>query len=317
MAQPLLTNEFSLLEGLPPAAAAGEAARRCNFMGCPVDDYTWDELLAAIHQRITRRNGTSLIHFLNVGKIVKAAQDAQLRKVLWEGDFVLADGRPLLPLGRGLGLQLPEQIAGIDLMMRLLTVGQEKGYRIYLLGAKQAVLEGCAARIRETYPGLHLVGCRNGYFDPGEIPEIIWEINVCSPDILFIGMPTPRKEFFAHEHRHHLKVPIVQGVGGSFDVIAGLVPRAPRWMQERGLEWLYRVIQEPRRMFWRYFSSNNLFLLRYAWHFSGYQYQTKVQQRLRTLKSALGGRGPRGLSRLWTRRSKNLGLSGSGKAGGS
>jgi len=228
----------------------GSVISRHNFLGCPSE----------VTARISSGSPTSLIHFLNVAKIVKAQRDDHLCDALWDGDFVVADGKPLLFFGKRLGINLPTRVNGTDLMEKLIEVSDKKKFRIYLFGAKQHVIEKCVESIRQKYHNIQVVGYRNGYFHNDEINEIIHNINKSSPDILFIGLSTPQKELFAYENRSKLNVPIVQGVGGSFDVVAGLVSRAPKWMQNNGLEWLHRILQEPRRLFWRYLSTNIKFL---------------------------------------------------------
>jgi N-acetylglucosaminyldiphosphoundecaprenol N-acetyl-beta-D-mannosaminyltransferase len=229
-------------------------------MGCPIDDYSFDQAVREILERIVGRGAPSVIHFLNVAKIVKARKDVALRHVLWAGDFVLPDGKPLLWFARAFGIHLPTRVNGTDLMERLLAESAQKGLHIYLLGATPEILEACVLKIRSIYPGSRICGYRDGYFGSDEIENVISEINSTRPHILFIGMPTPRKEFFAQDYRSQLNVPVIQGVGGSFDVLAGAVPRAPTWMQYCGLEWLFRVLQEPHRLFWRYFSTNTVFI---------------------------------------------------------
>ena len=231
-------------------------ARRIDFLGCPIDCYTHKELLSRIKTDIDERSTRSLIHFVNANKVAQAHEDPGMREILWRGDYVLADGQPLLPMARLLGMRIPERIDGIGLMQKLLSLANDHGYRIYLLGAKQEVLESCVRVITRHYPNLVVAGYRNGYFKPTDIPDMIADINEARPDILFIGIGTPIKERLADEYRDRINATIVQGVGGSFDVIAGLVKRAPVWVQRLCLEWLYRVLQEPRRMFWRYAKTN-------------------------------------------------------------
>jgi N-acetylglucosaminyldiphosphoundecaprenol N-acetyl-beta-D-mannosaminyltransferase len=218
--------------------------------------YTSAALLAELNAEIVRKAGPYVIHFVNANKIAKAHEDATMREILWRGDYVLTDGQPLLPMARMLGIRIPERIDGIGLMHKLLALANEKRYRIYLLGARQEVLDTCLARIRESYPNAHIVGGRNGYFHQTDVPEVTAQINAAGPDILFIGIGSPIKEQLADQWKKQLHATVIQGVGGSFDVLAGLVPRAPLWMQRAGLEWLYRVLQEPRRMFWRYATTN-------------------------------------------------------------
>lgn len=238
--------------------------RRENLMGCPIDVLSFDETIIEIIRRIKEKKATSVVHFLNVAKIVKARKNIQLQKALWDGDLVLADGKPLLPFARRLGIYLSSRVNGTDLMEKLMAVSEKEKFRIYLLGAKQDILERCVKNIRKKHPNIQIVGYRNGYFSKNKIKDIIQQINTSHPDLLFIGMGTPQKELFAYENKDKLRVSIVQGAGGNFDVFAGLTKRAPKWMQNYGLEWLYRILQEPRRLFWRYFSTNLAFLMIYV-----------------------------------------------------
>ena len=229
---------------------------RVDLLGCPVDLYTSGHLLGALDEAIAVKSGARTIHFVNGNKIAKAHEDASMREILWRGDYVLTDGQPLLPMARMLGIHIPERIDGIGLMHRLLALSDRNRYRVYLLGARQDVLDKCLEVIRQLYPGAEIAGSRNGYFQPAHVPAIVEQINAANADILFIGIASPVKEVFADQWKSHLRVGVIQGVGGSFDVIAGLVPRAPLWMQRSGLEWLFRVLKEPRRMFWRYATTN-------------------------------------------------------------
>jgi len=230
--------------------------RRVEFLGCPLDLYTSSEVVAEIRDAIEHRDRTYIIHFLNGNKIAQAHDDSEMRAILWRGDFVLADGQPLLPMARLLGVRIPERIDGIGLMEKLLRLADEHGYRIFLLGAKQAVLEACLENIQRRFPRVVIAGYRDGYFKEEEISQIVGQINSTRPNMLFIGIGTPMKERLADQWGRRIDVAVIQGVGGSFDVIAGLVNRAPVWMQRLGLEWFYRVLQEPRRMFWRYLKTN-------------------------------------------------------------
>jgi N-acetylglucosaminyldiphosphoundecaprenol N-acetyl-beta-D-mannosaminyltransferase len=236
-----------MLPGRPP---------RQDLMGCPVDPYTSGDLLAELDAAIASHDHARTVHFVNGNKIAKAYEDASMRQLLWRGDYVLVDGQPLLPMARMLGVHVPERIDGIGLMHKLLNLAHQKHYRVYLLGARQDVLDKCLAIVRQRYPGAEIAGSRNGYFQKSQVPELVEQINAVGADILFVGIASPVKEVFADEWKPRLRVSVIQGVGGSFDVIAGLVPRAPLWMQRSGLEWLFRVVQEPRRMFWRYATTN-------------------------------------------------------------
>ena len=239
-----------------------ESLRR-DLMGSPIDLYSFADAIEEIECRITKSSHTNLIHFLNAAKIVRARSQPLLAQALWDSDLIVADGKPLLLVGRTLGIRIPTRVNGTDLMEALIALAARKHYRLYFLGAKEEVLEKCVDKTRSLYPDIDICGYRNGYFSEDETDDVIADINSARPDIVFIGMPTPRKEMFAFLNRSRLHSPIVQGVGGSFDILSGQTKRAPSWMQRSGLEWLYRVLQEPRRLFWRYFSTNIVFLAMY------------------------------------------------------
>jgi N-acetylglucosaminyldiphosphoundecaprenol N-acetyl-beta-D-mannosaminyltransferase len=237
---------------------------RLNLLGCPVDLVTSASLLAELKRAIDAKSGARVIQFINANKIAQVRQDAQMSAIMWRSSYVLTDGQPLLPMARCLGIRIPERVDGIGLMGKMLAFAHQHGYGVYLLGAKQPVLEACVAKIRKEYPGLKIAGCRNGYFKESEAAAVAAEVRAACPDIVFLGMGSPMKERFADEYRDALGATVIQGVGGSFDVMAGLVKRAPVWVQRIGFEWLYRIIQEPRRMFWRYVKTNTICLWAFA-----------------------------------------------------
>jgi N-acetylglucosaminyldiphosphoundecaprenol N-acetyl-beta-D-mannosaminyltransferase len=186
-------------------------------------------------------------------------RDPELRADVSSSDVVLADGLPVVWTSRLLGRALPERIAGIDLMTYLLRRGDQRGYRVYCLGASQEVLRTAVDRITAEHPGVRVVGCHHGYFSPDEEPAIAAAIASAKPDVLLVAMSSPRKERFLARWSAALAVPVCHGVGGSFDVLAGKVRRAPLAWQRLGLEWLYRVLQEPRRLGPRYLVTNSVF----------------------------------------------------------
>jgi N-acetylglucosaminyldiphosphoundecaprenol N-acetyl-beta-D-mannosaminyltransferase len=151
-------------------------------------------------------------------------------------------------------------VAGIDLMLRLFALAEQRGLPVYILGARQEVLERAVGRLRERHPRLQVAGYNHGYFTDAETPAVCAEIRASGAKLLFVAIPTPRKEFFLGEYGPQLGVPFVMGVGGAIDVVAGITRRAPRLWQRAGLEWLYRLIQEPRRMFSRYVRTNTRFI---------------------------------------------------------
>jgi N-acetylglucosaminyldiphosphoundecaprenol N-acetyl-beta-D-mannosaminyltransferase len=168
--------------------------------------------------------------------------------------------------GRLLGHDIPERVAGVDLFDRLLQEAARRGYPVFLLGATQAVVSATAARCTVRYPGLQLVGYHHGYFWDNEA-AVVQQIRASGARLLFVAITSPRKENFIHRWQAELGVDFVMGVGGTFDVVAGKVRRAPLWMRRSGLEWLFRVLQEPRRMWKRYLVTNVRFavMLAGAW----------------------------------------------------
>lgn len=225
-------------------------------MGCPVDLLTSASLLIELTEAIEKRSGPKVIQFINANKIAQVQKDTDMGRIMWRADYVLTDGQPLLPMGRLLGVNIPERIDGIGLMGKLLKLANDRGYEIFLLGAKQSVLDTCLKKIKTQYPNIRIAGSRNGYFSEKEADGILGQIRASRCDILFLGMGSPMKERFADRYATETGATVIQGVGGSFDVMADLVKRAPVWVQRIGFEWAFRVIQEPRRMFWRYTTTN-------------------------------------------------------------
>ncbi len=208
------------------------------------------------------RTRTRIQHVaLNVAKFVTMRTDPVLREDVTGSDLVGIDGMGIVFAARWLGLAVPERVAGIDLFKEILTVCAKEGFRPFLLGAKPAVLDKAVCVIRAEHPALQFAGWRDGYFSPDTEEDVVEQIIESKADCLFIGMPTPRKERFLSRHRDRMGVPFIMGVGGSFDVVAGHVKRAPRLMQSMGLEWIYRVYQEPKRMWWRYAKTNAQFAM--------------------------------------------------------
>lgn len=231
---------------------------RTNFLGSPIDLLTFDETIALAIEAMLTRKPTQHVA-INVAKLVKMRSDAELRRDVIESHIIGIDGAGIVLGARALGIKVPERVAGIDLMERLLAVCSVQGFRPYFFGSRREVLNRAINNAYRLWPGLVLAGHRDGYFSKEEEAEIVEDIKKSRPDCLFIGIPTPRKERFLHRYRDTLRVPFIMGVGGSFDVLAGHVSRAPQTMQNAGLEWLYRLYQEPKRMWWRYVSTNTVY----------------------------------------------------------
>jgi N-acetylglucosaminyldiphosphoundecaprenol N-acetyl-beta-D-mannosaminyltransferase len=231
---------------------------RTMFLGSPVDILTMAETVAIIDSAIRQRRPVRQVS-LNVAKLVKMKNDAELRHDVESADMISIDGMGIAFGLRMLGTPVPERVAGVDLMMAVLQLCAEKGYRPYFLGARQDVVREATAAVLRRNPQISFAGAHDGYFKPEEEPLVVGDINQSGADCLFIGMPTPAKERFLAKYSKMLATPYIMGVGGSFDILSGRITRAPDAVQRAGLEWAYRIYQEPKRMWWRYASTNSDF----------------------------------------------------------
>lgn len=230
------------------------------MLGCRLDAVDMDSAVAVCEQAVRSRQLVQHVA-INAAKLVAMRSDPELRQVVEACELVTADGQAVVWASRLLGDPLPGRVAGIDLMHELFALAERQSYSVYILGARAEVLACAVERIREAHPKLEIAGFRDGYFPPSEDRPVAEEIAACSPDMLFVAISSPRKEHFLGSYREVLNVPFVMGVGGAIDVVAGLTRRAPRLMQRLGLEWLYRLLQEPRRLFRRYLTTNIAFLV--------------------------------------------------------
>lgn len=233
------------------------AAPPIDILGVPVAPATLNEALDYIERHI-ESNEPCHIGVVNAAKLVNMRRDPELRDAVLASSVIYADGASIVLASRLLGCPLPERVTGIDLMMGLLARANAAGHRVYCLGATEDVSQRVAAVIEERFPNVRLVGRRNGYFSADEEQTIADEIERSGAQIVFVAISSPKKERFMA--RWPARLPIVtHGVGGSFDVLAGVVRRAPPAWQKYGLEWLYRTLQEPRRLWKRYLVTNTLF----------------------------------------------------------
>ena len=236
---------------------------RIQMMGCWVDNLTMEETLGTVENFI--HSGRPHQHVVvNVDKIVKASRDPVLRNIINGCDLINADGMPVVWASRLLGKPLKERVTGVDLFESLMERSAEKGWRVFLLGAREEVVSRVAQIYPARYPGLTIAGYRNGYWKPEDEAGVANAIAATRPDILFVAISSPKKENFLARYQAAMKIPFAMGVGGTFDVAVGLVQRAPVWMQKAGLEWFYRFLQEPRRMFRRYFIDDMAFVALFA-----------------------------------------------------
>lgn len=237
----------------------GYAERQVLF-GFRLDAMRIDNVLARCRTALATRQ-RMMIGVLNAAKVVNSRQDGLQRSSLLDCDILLADGQSVVWASRLLGRPLPERVAGIDLFERLLALADAEGRSVYLLGAKPDILSKLEDVIGDRFPRLRIAGSHHGYFNESENAGIADDIRRSGADMLFLGMTSPKKEIFLGTFGPSLDVPILHGVGGSFDVMAGLTRRAPVAWQRLGMEWAYRLLQEPQRLWWRYLKTNTAFIL--------------------------------------------------------
>lgn len=233
--------------------------KRIELCNIPVDALTMQQTLEIVHQAIAEKKPIHHV-VVNAAKIVNAQKDEALRNSIVNCDIINADGQAVVWASSILNKPVPERVAGIDLMENLVASAPEKGYKIFFFGAKEEVLKDVIDKYSNLYgPGI-IAGYRNGYYTKEEETSIAKQIADSNADILLVAISSPKKEIFLESYKHVIKTPFIMGVGGSFDVVSGLVKRAPVWMRKFGLEWLYRTLQEPRRMWRRYFYTNSAFI---------------------------------------------------------
>tara|TARA_B100001093_G_scaffold305440_2_gene291513 strand:+ start:71537 stop:72280 length:744 start_codon:yes stop_codon:yes gene_type:complete len=233
---------------------------KINVLNIPIDAITMQETLQKVETAIASKKQ---IHHtvVNAGKVVLMQTDKELEKSVIEADIINADGQAVVWAANLLGKHLPERVSGIDLMEKLVKRSFDKGYKCFFLGAKQEVIKKVVEIYREQYSNEIIAGYRNGYFVEEEEESIAKKISESRANILFVAITSPKKEIFLNKYKYKLKnINFIMGVGGSFDVISGKTSRAPLWMQNIGMEWFYRFIQEPRRMWKRYLVGNSKFI---------------------------------------------------------
>lgn len=234
---------------------------KINFLGIPVDSHTMEETIARIDQGI--QAGEHINHVvINAGKVVSMMKDKDLYNSVLACDIINADGQSIVWAARFLGQKLPERVAGADLMQELISLSHSRNYKCFFLGAKESVVRKVVEKYSSIYGPEIIAGYRNGYFSENEEPEVAMQIAESGAQILFVAMSSPKKEKFLYKYNDTLKdVNFTMGVGGTFDIIAGITKRAPKWMQDMGMEWFARLTQEPGRMWKRYLVGNTMFIL--------------------------------------------------------
>ena len=246
---------ISAQEPSNPPGAPLPPLQKVVLAGVEIDNVSFDQALERIDQ-LVRGPGPSLVVTPNVDHICQLQQNPRYQEIYARADLVLADGMPLIWASRFLGTPLGERVTGSDLFPRICGLAARRGYRVYLLGGLGGVAEKAKAVLEERYPGLEITGTYSPPFgfehDPEEMAGIVERIAKASPQILFVGLGAPKQEFFIAETMDTLRIPVSMGVGASFDFVAGTMKRAPGFMRRWGLEWLFRLLQEPGRLFHRY-----------------------------------------------------------------
>jgi len=237
-----------------------DRAERVELLGLSFDPATMRSAVDRCLEWCRGPRTTRTVITINASHVCQLGRDPELRDACRAGDLILADGMSVVWSLALAGLPLPERVAGVDLMARLLEEAGRHRLRVYFLGARREVVTRLAEQSAQRHPGLVVAGVRDGYFTQADHPAIVEEIRRAAPDLLFVGMPSPFKETWCERHRAALQVPVVMGVGGSFDVLAGFVRRAPRAFQVTGMEWSWRLLMEPRKMWKRYLLTNTEFI---------------------------------------------------------
>ena len=243
-------------------------SKRYAVLNTYVNAVSMEETIDAVEKIINRGVPTQHV-VINASKVNLMEKDVKLRDIVNTCPLINADGASIVWAAKKLGVPVTERVTGIDLFQNLVKLASDKDYKIYLFGAKEEVVTKVKAIFEKQYPNLRIVGYRNGYFTEADEPEIVADMAASGADMMFVAFSSPKKEYWVNKYLNQMNIPFVMGVGGSFDVVAGVTDRAPVWMQNHGLEWFYRFIQEPRRMWKRYIVGNFKFVtLTYKTKFS-------------------------------------------------
>lgn len=233
--------------------------KRISILNTTIDVLSVKDTIELVEKYVNTKTSLHLMG-VNADKINEVNENELMKAIVNSCGIINADGASVVLASKHLGKPLPERVAGIDLMQDLVKLSEEKGYSVYLLGAKQEVVEKTRDVLLEKHPKLIIKGIHNGYFKEDEWPNISKIIQKEKPDFVFVGITSPTKEYLIEFLQNDGNDCVFMGVGGSFDVISGNIPRAPKWMQKANLEWLFRVMKEPKRLFKRYFVGNRKFI---------------------------------------------------------
>ena len=244
--------------GADPTAVA--QSEKADLLGLSFDTLTMDAAVARCLDLCREPRTSHTVVTANASHLCMMRRDPELARACRAGDLIFADGMSVVWSLRASGRRVPERVTGVDLMARLLAAAGQQRLRVYFLGAKSEVLKTLVEQTRAQNPGIEIAGFRDGYFGADEHASLVEEIRASGAHMLFVGMPTPFKETWCELHRERLNVPLIVGVGGSFDVLAGFIKRAPRWVQSMGMEWSWRLLKEPRKLWKRYLTNNSEFI---------------------------------------------------------
>jgi N-acetylglucosaminyldiphosphoundecaprenol N-acetyl-beta-D-mannosaminyltransferase len=218
-----------------------------KILGLRVDRLTMDDALTVIQNFVSERTPRHVVT-ADASMVVLARDDANLKRIVLAADLVTPDGAGILWASKLLGFPIRHKVSGVDLVEKLCKISSEKGLRLYFLGSGPGVAESAAANLITRYPGAAIVGTRHGFFTSEDEAAVVDEIAVANADVIFVAFGIPKQEKFIDRHKAALGIPVSIGVGGSFDVYSGLVKRAPVWMQNSGLEWIFRLYQNPKKI---------------------------------------------------------------------
>jgi len=219
---------------------------KVDILGVQVDSVTMAQAVAQVESYMDEKKNV-LIATANAEMIMRATHDSELKEILNAAALVVPDGAGTVWAAHHLGYEMPERVAGYDLAQELMRIAPSKKQKVFFFGSAPGVAEKAKAKAEELYPGIEIVGTRDGYFKPEDEPAIIAEIKAAQPDLLLAALGVPKQEKWLNAHLQELGVPVSIGVGGTLDVMAGVMKRAPYWMQKAKLEWLFRGLLQPKR----------------------------------------------------------------------
>jgi N-acetylglucosaminyldiphosphoundecaprenol N-acetyl-beta-D-mannosaminyltransferase len=245
-----------------PSTPTIRPTRKADLLGLSFDTVTMDDAVAYCLELCRGPRASHTVITANASHLCMMRRDRPLAQACKAASLTVADGMSVVWALRASGQPVPERVAGVDLMARLLAAAEAHGLGVYFLGARPEVVAALVERCRARHPSLKIAGYRDGYFGPDDHPAIVETIRASGAHMLFVGMPSPFKEAWCETYRERLAVPVIVGVGGSFDVLAGFIRRAPRWVRSIGFEWFWRLLMEPRKLWKRYMMTNSEFIWR-------------------------------------------------------